>query len=172
MFYLIHSRFCIFFALCHYIFQDRTDSDLWPDSCRTLWYSWGSHTFWTIRIFEDAFRSLKYSQLFSAIRWGSHSALAYNDELFQTVLSYQDIKRHWRVFITWLLHSVTLNKRLFGDQHPAFLGNVNEDGTQPKHNKVEAILQFPTPTYLRKLREFLSLIDSYWRRTPHCTKIT
>ena len=53
-----------------------------------------------------------------------------------------------------------------------FLGHrISADGISPLPAKVKAIQEFPLPTSLRKLREFLGLINFYHRFVPHCAKI-
>ncbi|CAI9739666.1 XP_029654124.1uncharacterized protein LOC115227430 isoform X1 [Octopus vulgaris] len=45
---------------------------------------------------------------------------------------------------------------------------IDKDGIRPLPEKVDAIRNFPAPTSLRKLREFLGLVNFYRRFIPHC----
>lgn len=67
---------------------------------------------------------------------------------------------------------VNPSKCVFGVNSLTFLGHtVNEHGIQPLEEKVKYIREFPTPTSLRKLREFLGLINFYRRFIPHCADV-
>ena len=45
---------------------------------------------------------------------------------------------------------------------------MDSQGIRPLEEKVQAIVEFPQPTSLRKLREFLGLINFYHRFIPKC----
>ncbi|XP_075539868.1 uncharacterized protein LOC142574730 [Dermacentor variabilis] len=67
-------------------------------------------------------------------------------------------------------HGLTLNtaKCVFGVNNIEFLGHlVTPEGVQPLDGKVEALCDFPHPTSLRKLREFLGLLN--FHRRLDCT---
>ena len=52
-----------------------------------------------------------------------------------------------------------------------FLGHhIDKDGIRPLPDKVEAILKIPVPTSLKKLRQFLGLVNFYRRFIPSCTE--
>ena len=52
---------------------------------------------------------------------------------------------------------------MWGATELQFLGNlVDSQGIRPLEEKVQAIVDFPQPTSLRKLREFLGLINFYY----------
>ena len=63
-------------------------------------------------------------------------------------------------------------KCAFGVASLEFLGHlVTPHGIQPLESKVRAIRDFPLPTSLTKLREFLGLVNFYRRFIPKCSHI-
>ena len=48
---------------------------------------------------------------------------------------------------------------------------MSAQGIHPLGDKVVAIREFPRPTSLRKLREFLGLVNFYHRFIPHCATL-
>ena len=64
------------------------------------------------------------------------------------------------------------DKCCFGQASLGFLGHlIAPGGISPLPQKVRVILDFPPPTSLKKLREFLGLINFYRRFIPNCAKI-
>lgn len=71
-------------------------------------------------------------------------------------------------------HGIIANpaKCVLGAMKLDFLGHrVSAQGIQPLESKVQAIREFPEPTSLRQLREFLGLVNFYHRFVPNCAKI-
>ena len=67
---------------------------------------------------------------------------------------------------------VNPSKCEFGATSLSFLGHViDKDGFRPRPEKVKYIMYYPAPTSLRKVREFLDLINFYRRFPPHCADI-
>jgi cleavage and polyadenylation specificity factor subunit 1 len=63
-------------------------------------------------------------------------------------------------------------KSVFGVSSLDFLGHkVNANGIHPLDSKIQAIREFPLPTSITKLREFLGLIHFYRRFIPQCSQI-
>lgn len=63
-------------------------------------------------------------------------------------------------------------KCLFGVSSLEFLGHaVSAEGISPLPSKVQAIQEFPLPSSLRKLREFLGLINFHRRFIPRCADL-
>ena len=63
-------------------------------------------------------------------------------------------------------------KCILGVSDLRFLGHhVNSEGVSPLPEQVQIIRDFPQPTSLRKLREFLGLVNFYHRFIPHCADI-
>ena len=48
---------------------------------------------------------------------------------------------------------------------------VDRHGIQPLVEKVDAVQQFSQPTSLKKLQQFLGLVNSYHRLIPGCAQI-
>ena len=60
----------------------------------------------------------------------------------------------------------------FGASSQSFLGHViDKNRIHPLPEKVKSIMDYPAPMSLRKLREFLCLINFYRRFLPHCAEI-
>ena len=64
------------------------------------------------------------------------------------------------------------HKCLLGVSELQFLGHqVNKDGVSPLPSQVKVIQNFPQPPTLRKLWEFLGLVNFYHRFIPRCANI-
>ena len=89
---------------------------------------------------------------------------------------YEEHKQHLELLFARLAqYGVVINpaKCEFGASSLTFQGHtVDEHGIYPLPDKVAAIADFPIPTSLRKLREFLGLVNFYRRFIPHCADIT
>ncbi|PIK63042.1 hypothetical protein BSL78_00049 [Apostichopus japonicus] len=71
-------------------------------------------------------------------------------------------------------YGVVINptKCQFGVPELEFLGHkLSSKGISPLPEKVQAIAEFPKPNSLRKLREYLGLINFYRRFIPRCSSI-
>ena len=67
---------------------------------------------------------------------------------------------------------INMSKCQFGLSSLTFLGHVvDEHGIRPLPGKVQIITDFPEPTPLRKLREFLSLVNFYRHFVPSCADL-
>lgn len=97
---------------------------------------------------------------------------AYLDDLLVASSSHNEHEAHLRQVFQRLDENglvINPNKRTFGIQSLELLGlNVIPGGTQPLESKVRALREFPVPTSLRKLREFLGLIIFHRRSIPDC----
>ena len=100
---------------------------------------------------------------------------AYIDDLLIASNSPEEHKEHLRQVLDRLSeHGIIINplKCEFGVKELNFLGHrVNSQGIQPLPDRVKAVADFPTPTSLRKLREFLGLLHFYYRFIPNCASI-
>ena len=96
---------------------------------------------------------------------------AYIDDLLIASTSPDEHKIHLRqVFQRLNDHGMVINpaKCIMGVNQLDFLGHrVSSQGVRPLDDKVRAIRDFPQPTSLRKLREFLGLVNFYHRFIPH-----
>ena len=71
-------------------------------------------------------------------------------------------------------HGIVINPAMceFGVNQLTSLGHrVNPQGIQPLPERVTSVREFPTPTSLRQLREFLGLVNFYHRFIPNCASI-
>ena len=94
---------------------------------------------------------------------------AYIDDLLIASSSPEEHQHHLRQGLSD--HGIVINpaKCQFGVKELSFLGHhVNTQGIQPLEEKVRAVRDFPMPTSMRKLREFLGLVNFYHRFIPHC----
>ena len=56
-----------------------------------------------------------------------------------------------------------------GRSQLSFLGHhVSAQGISPLSSRIQAVAEFPQPVDKKKLREFLSMVNSYHRFIPHC----
>ena len=99
----------------------------------------------------------------------------YLDDLLVASTSEDEHERHLRQLFNRLQeYGIIVNpaKCLFGVPSLTFLGHiVDAGGIRPLVDKVQIIRDFPVPTSLRKLREFLGLVNFYRRFIPHCADI-
>ncbi|KFD50246.1 hypothetical protein M514_08874 [Trichuris suis] len=100
---------------------------------------------------------------------------AYIDDLLVGSRNEEEHHRHLEILFKRLQKSsIIINKDrcVFGASELNFLGyHVSEHGIQPQSQKIEALLGFPRPSSIGKLRKFLSLFNFYHRFIPHCTAI-
>ena len=95
---------------------------------------------------------------------------AYIDDLLVASDSPEQHQQHLRQVLQRLSeHGIIINpsKCEFGVTELDFLGHrVSSQGIQPLQERVKAVKDFPTPMSLRKLREFLGLVNFYHRFIP------
>ena len=100
---------------------------------------------------------------------------AYIDDLLVSSTDMDEHERHLKqLFDRLSQHGVVINpsKCVFAVSSLTFLGHhIDEKGISPLPDRVVAIQEFPPPTSLRKLREFLGLVNFYRRFVPHCADI-
>ena len=100
---------------------------------------------------------------------------AYIDDLLIASTSESEHLQHLQLLFKRLSdYGVVIHpsKCTFGVNSLEFLGHqISADGISPLHCKVQAINDFPLPTSLRKLREFLGLVNFYRRFVPDCAAI-
>lgn len=97
---------------------------------------------------------------------------AYIDDLLVASDSPEQHQEHLRQVLQCLSKNgiiINPSKCEFGATELDFLGHrVSAQGIHPLPERVKAVKDFPTPTSLRKLREFLGLINYYH---PNCASI-
>ena len=100
---------------------------------------------------------------------------AYIDDLLVSSTSMEEHEQHLQLLFQRLSeYGIIINpaKCVFGVSSLTFLGHiVDENGLRPVPERVQAIQDFPPPTSLRKLREFLGLTNFYRRFIPQCAHI-
>ena len=100
---------------------------------------------------------------------------AYIDDLLIASASPEEHLLHLRQVLQRLNdHGIIINpaKCIFGASELDFLGHrVTSRGICPLDDKVQVIRNFPQPTSIRKLREFLGMVNFYHRFIPHCASL-
>ena len=106
---------------------------------------------------------------------GLHFCYAYIDDLLIASSSPDEHKQHLRSVLERLSENGILihpAKCIFGVKELDFLGHrVDSQEIRPLEKKVQVIREFPQPTTHRKLREFLGLVNFYYRFIPGCADI-
>ena len=116
-----------------------------------------------------------FQRLMDEVVRGLPFVFVYIDDLLIASTDDDEHEAHLRLLFERLQrYGIVINpaKSEFGVSSLTFLGHVvNQHGIQPLDEKVEHIRDFPPPTSLRKLREFLGLVNFYRRFIPHCADI-
>lgn len=116
-----------------------------------------------------------FQRFINEVTRGLHFVVAYLDDLLVASSSPEQHADHLRLLFKRLQeHGLTINtaKCVFGVKNIEFLGHlVTPEGVQPLDNKVQALRDFPRPTSLRKLREFLGLLNFHRRFIPNVARI-
>ena len=116
-----------------------------------------------------------FQQFIDQILRGLPFCYAYIDDLLIASATPEEHSEHLRqVFQTLSDHGIVINpgKCVLGVAEVDFLGHrVSSHGIQPLEEKVTSIRDFPRPTTMRKLREFLGLINFHHRFIPNCAAI-
>eukprot|EP00795_Rhopilema_esculentum_P017899 gene17899-biopygen2721 len=106
---------------------------------------------------------------------GLDFVFAYIDDLLIASNSEAEHLLHLDILFSRLSdHGIVIHptKCIFGQSHIDFLGHhVSPQGISPLSTRVKAIKDFPPPTSLKKLREFLGLINFYRRFVPRCAQL-
>ena len=99
----------------------------------------------------------------------------YIDDVLIASRTTEEHKVHIRLVLQrFVQYGILINpvKCALGVTELRFLGHhVNKDGVSPFPDQVQVIQNFPQPTTLRKLREFLGLVNFYHRFIPRCADI-
>ena len=116
-----------------------------------------------------------FQRLMDKVVRGLPFVFAYLDDLLVASDTEDEHESHLRQLFNRLQeYGIIINplKCLFGVSSLTFLGHVvDEHGIRPLDEKVQHIRDFPAPNSLRKLREFLGMINFYRRFIPHCADI-
>ena len=116
-----------------------------------------------------------FQRLMDEVVRGLSFVFVYIDDLLIASTDDDEHEAHLRLLFERLQrYGIVINpaKCEFGVSSLTFLGHVvNQHGIQPLDEKVEHIRDFPPPTSLRKLREFLGLVNFYRRFRSYLTDI-
>ncbi|XP_064479987.1 uncharacterized protein LOC135393503 [Ornithodoros turicata] len=116
-----------------------------------------------------------FQRFVDSVLRGLPFADAYIDDLLVAPANPEEHERHLHQLFTRLSEYgivVNTSKSKFGVDHLEFLGHhVDKEGVRPLPAKVQANQEFPQPTTLRRLREFLGLINFYRRFLPRCSTL-
>ena len=116
-----------------------------------------------------------FQRFIDEVTRGFDFCYAYIDDLLVASDDMEAHEQHLReLFDRLASFGVVINpaKCEFGVGSLDFLGHhLDYDGIRPLASKVEAIRDFPVPKSLRKLREFLGLVNFYRRFIPRCADI-
>lgn len=100
---------------------------------------------------------------------------AYIDDILVASSSPDEHQQHLRMIFRRLNSFgliINVAKCVFGVTNLQFLGHlISAEGVRPLESKVKAIFDFPQPTSLRKLREFLGLLNFHRRFVHHCAQL-
>ena len=100
---------------------------------------------------------------------------AYIDDVLIASTTAEEHLHHLRIiFQRFQDYGIVINpsKSEFGSASLDFLGHhVSAEGISPLSSKVQIIQDFPPPTSLRSLREFLGLVNFYRRFIPNCATL-
>ena len=102
-------------------------------------------------------------------------AYSYIDDLLIASKDSEEHKNHLRMVFEHLQDQgilINLSRCELGVPHLQFLGQqIDSHGIRPFPDKVQAVKEFPLPTTIRKLREFLGLVKFYHRFLPNAARI-
>ena len=116
-----------------------------------------------------------FQRFMDEVTRGLDSVYVYIDDILIASTNALEHEVHLRLlFDRFRQYGVVINpaKSVFGVSSLEFLGHkVSAHGIHPLNSKVNTIRDFPLPTSLTKLREFLGLVNFYRRFIPQCSHI-
>ena len=116
-----------------------------------------------------------FQRFIDQVLLGLEFCFAYIDDLLIASPDPATHRKHLRLVLTRLQeHGLVINpdKCEFAQSSLHFLGHlVDATGIRTLPDKVTAIQQYPQPTTLRELRQFLGLVTFYRHFIPHCADI-
>lgn len=115
-----------------------------------------------------------FQRFIDEILRGLDFVFPYIDDLLISSRSEQEHLEHLKIVFERLRnHGVLVNtsKSVFAQSEVTFLGyTISSRGTKPTTAKVLAIQNFPQPSTIRELRQFLGMINFYHRFIPNASK--
>ena len=116
-----------------------------------------------------------FQRFMNRVLHGLDFVLAYIDDVLISSSSPEEHLKHLeKVFDRFKQYGVIINpiKCEFGKSEVDFLGHkINSNGIAPLPAKTEAIRNFPPPDTMKKLRQFLGMVNFYRRFLPGCADI-
>ncbi len=116
-----------------------------------------------------------FQRLMDSVCSGLEGIFVYLDDILIASANKKQHVRHLRALFTRLeVHGLVINpqKCQFGVSAIDFLGHrVSSAGSTPLPSKVEAIMQFPRPTTVKGLQEFVGMVNFYHRFVPQAATI-
>ncbi|KAM0726709.1 Retrovirus-related Pol polyprotein from transposon 297 [Formica fusca] len=111
-----------------------------------------------------------FQRFINEVLYGLDFCYAYIDDILVASKSREEHDRHLRKLFQRLNdYGLRINpaKCIFGEEHVKFLGYVvTKEGTKPLPEKVQAIQEFPKPTTVKQMRQFLGMLNFYRRFIP------
>lgn len=116
-----------------------------------------------------------FQRFMDSVTRGLPFVFTYVDDLLVASTSSEEHLNHLRLLFQRLSqHGIVINamKSEFGVSALDFLGHrLDACGIRPLPSKVKAIHEFPRPTSITKLRQFLGFINFYRRFLPNCARL-
>ncbi|GFO32936.1 Pol polyprotein [Plakobranchus ocellatus] len=116
-----------------------------------------------------------FQRLMDSVLQGLSCAFVYLDDILVASSSEQQHLQDLRLVCSRLQDSglvIKLEKCRFGQRSLAFLGHqVSQYGSIPLPSKVKAITNFPKPSTVKDLQEFLGMVNFYHRFIPHAASL-
>ncbi|XP_049272387.1 uncharacterized protein LOC125758763 [Rhipicephalus sanguineus] len=116
-----------------------------------------------------------FQRFISEVTRGLPTVFAYLDDVLVASRTPEDHEHHLRALFQRLeQYGLVLNalKCTFGASELEFLGHyISSQGIRPLRSHVKLIQNYPQPTTLRLLRQFLRLMNFSRRFIPHCAEL-
>lgn len=116
-----------------------------------------------------------FQRFMNEVTKGLDFVFVYMDDILVFSDSEEQHKQHLRQLFRRLEQfglQIKPIKCLFGVKQLEFLGHdITEQGIKPSASRVQAIVDFETPTSLRKLQKFIGMVNYYFRFIPNLAKI-
>ena len=116
-----------------------------------------------------------FQRFMDEVTHGLDFVFVYIDDILIASTNALEHEVHLRLlFDRFCKYGVIINpaKSVFGVSSLEFLEHkVSANGIHPLDSKIQAIREFPLPTSVTKLREFLGLVNFYRRFIPQCSQI-
>ena len=116
-----------------------------------------------------------FQRFMDQVLCGLDFCYVYIDDVLIASKTVEEHKVHLRLVLHCFVQYgilITPTKCVLGTTELCFLGHhVNKERVSPLSDQVQVIQDFPQPTTLQQLWEFLGLVNFYHRFIPQCTHI-